>query len=124
MRGFVSQTFPSPPPYSQREARQRSEDDAGDDAGSVRERELHSEQQIVDLAYSELDRQLDQARRSLARTEAQGVSGTHQSRGERDAYAVHYSSLVSSLEGVEDRLVFGRMDMRSSRMSSRASSGE
>ena len=111
MRGFVSQTFPSPPPYSQREARQRSEDDAGDDAGSVRERELHSEQQIVDLAYSELDRQLDQARRSLARTEAQGVSGTHQSRGERDAYAVHYSSLVSSLEGVEDRLVFGRMDM-------------
>ena len=114
MRGFVSQTFPSPPPYSQREARQRSEDDAGDDAGSVRERELHSEQQIVDLAYSELDRQLDQARRSLARTEAQGVSGTHQSRGERDAYAVHYSSLVSSLEGVEDRLVFGRMDMSTS----------
>ena len=56
-------------------------------------------------------RQLAQARRSLARTEAQGVSGTHQSRGERDAYAVHYSSLVSSLEGVEDRLVFGRMDM-------------
>ena len=53
-------------------------------------------------------------RHSLARTEAQGVSGTHQSRGERDAYAVHYSSLVSSLEGVEDRLVFGRMDMSTS----------
>ena len=111
MRGFVSQTIPSPPPQSQREARQRAEDDAGDDAGSARERELRGEQQIVDLAYSELDRQLAQARRSLARIEAQGVSGTHQSRGERDAYAVHYSSLVSSLEGVEDRLVFGRMDM-------------
>ena len=109
MRGFVSQTIPSPPPQSQ--AHQRAEDDAGDDAGSVRERELRGEQQVVDLAYSELDRQLAQARRSLARTEAQGVSGTHQSRGERDAYAVHYSSLVSSLEGVEDRLVFGRMDM-------------
>jgi len=59
-------------------------------------------------------RGLARPRHSLARTEAQGVSGTHQSRGERDAYAVHYSSLVSSLEGVEDRLVFGRMDMSTS----------
>ena len=75
---------------------------------------MRGEQVVVDLAYSELDRQLAQARHSLARTEAQGVSGTHQSRGERDAYAVHYSSLVSSLEGVEDRLVFGRMDMSGS----------
>ena len=75
---------------------------------------MRGEQVVVDLAYSELDRQLAQARHSLARTEAQGVSGTHQSRGERDAYAVHYSSLVSSLEGVEDRLVFGRMDMNGS----------
>ncbi|WP_322783103.1 HelD family protein [Actinomyces bowdenii] len=66
---------------------------------------------MVDLAYSELDRQLAQARRSLAQTEARGVSGTHQSRGERDAYAIHYSSQISSLEGVEDRLVFGRMDL-------------
>lgn len=76
-----------------------------------RERELGAEQQVVDLAYSELDRQLAQARRSLAQTEARGVSGTHQSRGERDAYAIHYSSQISSLEGVEDRLVFGRMDL-------------
>ena len=75
---------------------------------------MRGEQVVVDLAYSELDRQLAQARHLLARTEAQGVSGTHQSRGERDAYAVHYSSLVSSLEGVEDRLVFGRMDMSGS----------
>ena len=100
MRGLVSQTIPSHSPQSQRETRERAQDDAGDDAGRVREREIHGEQEVVDLAYSELDRQLAQARRSLARTEAQGVSGTHQSRGERDAYAVHYSSLVSSLEGV------------------------
>ncbi|WP_425320918.1 HelD family protein [Actinomyces bowdenii] len=76
-----------------------------------RERELGAEQEVVDLAYSELDRQLVQARRSLAQIEARGVSGTHQSRGERDAYAIHYSSQISSLEGVEDRLVFGRMDL-------------
>ena len=110
MRGLVSQTIPSRPPHSQQEAQPRAEEDAG----SVREREMRGEQVVVDLAYNELDRQLAQARHSLARTEAQGVSGTHQSRGERDAYAVHYSSLVSSLEGVEDRLVFGRMDMSTS----------
>ncbi len=76
-----------------------------------RERELGAEQPVVDLAYSELARQLAQARRSRAQTEARGVSGTPQSRGERDAYASHYSSQISSLEGVEDRLVFGRMDL-------------
>mgnify|MGYP000844445708 CR=1 FL=1 len=80
-------------------------------AEAPREREIASEQVIVDLAYSELDRQLAEARRSLAATEARGAAGTHQSRGERDAYAVHYTGLISSLEGVEDRLVFGRMDL-------------
>ncbi|RJF43050.1 DUF2075 domain-containing protein [Actinomyces sp. 2119] len=84
---------------------------SAESAEAARRRELDTEQQVVDLAYAELDRQLDRARRSLAETEAQEVSGTHQSRGERDAYAVHYSGLVSSLEGVESRLVFGRMDM-------------
>ena len=34
----------------------------------------------------------------------------NQSRGERDAYAVHYTNLVTALEGVEDWLVFGRME--------------
>lgn len=80
-------------------------------AGSVREREVAGEQRVVDTAYGELDRQLAAARRSLAATEAKGVTGTHQSRGERDAYAVHYTNQVTTLEGVEDRLVFGRMDM-------------
>ncbi len=42
----------------------------------------------------------------LARTEAQGVSGTHQSAGSR-TYAVHYSSLVSSLEKSGGRRVDG-----------------
>ncbi|MDO4244257.1 MAG: AAA family ATPase [Actinomyces sp.] len=74
---------------------------------------MAAEQEVVDLAYSELDRQLEAARRSLAATEARGASGTHQARGERDAYAAHYASIISSLEGVEERLVFGRMDLAS-----------
>nr|WP_233188333.1 AAA family ATPase [Actinomyces qiguomingii] len=80
-------------------------------AATTRDREIASEQKVVDVAYGELDRQLAAARHSLAATQARGASGTHQSRGERDAYAVHYAELISSLEGVEDRLVFGRMDM-------------
>ena len=90
------------------DAAEQSEESA---VAASREREIASEQRIVELAYSELDRQLADAKRSLATTEAGGVGGTHQSRGERDAYAAHYTSLISSLEGVEDRLVFGRMDL-------------
>ena len=73
--------------------------------------ELSAEQQKVDQAYYELDTQLAQAHCSLARIEAQGADGTHQARTERDAFASHYSQRISSLEGVEDRLVFGRMDL-------------
>lgn len=101
----------TPPAGAPELAQAADRTDGPQDRQQDRQRELDTEQRVVDLAYGELDRQLARARRSLADTEARGVSGTHQSRGERDAYAIHYSSLVSSLEGVEDRLVFGRMDM-------------
>ena len=83
----------------------------GSRAASAREREISAEQEVVDRAYRELDRRLESARASLAATQASPTGGTHQSRGERDAYAAHYAGLVASLEGVEDRLVFGRMDL-------------
>ena len=83
----------------------------GSRAVSAREREISAEQEVVDRAYRELDRRLESARASLAATQASPAGGTHQSRGERDAYAAHYAGLVASLEGVEDRLVFGRMDL-------------
>ena len=83
----------------------------GSRAASAREREISAEQEVVDRAYRELDRRLESARASLAATQASPAGGTHQSRGERDAYAAHYAGLVASLEGVEDRLVFGRMDL-------------
>ena len=93
-------------------AEQRPSDDVQASlASQVLDREIAAEQAVVSRAYHELDSQLAQARRSLARTEAQGASGTHQARSERDAYASHYAQRVAALEGVEDRLVFGRMDM-------------
>lgn len=47
------------------------------DAGSVREREIHDEQVVVDLACSELDRQLARVRHFLVRTEARSASDTY-----------------------------------------------
>lgn len=71
---------------------------------------IADEQVVVDRAYRELDSQIAQARKTLSATEARGASGTHQARGERDAFAAHYANRIATLEGVEHRLVFGRMD--------------
>ena len=98
-------THPKHPPAAEQGA------STGSRAASAREREISAEQEVVDRAYRELDRRLESARASLAATQASPAGGTHQSRGERDAYAAHYAGLVASLEGVEDRLVFGRMDL-------------
>ena len=98
-------THPKHPPAAEQGA------SPGSRAASAREREISAEQEVVDRAYRELDRRLESARASLAATQASPTGGTHQSRGERDAYAAHYAGLVASLEGVEDRLVFGRMDL-------------
>ena len=98
-------THPKHPPAAEQGA------STGSRAASAREREISAEQEVVDRAYRELDRRLESARASLAATQASPTGGTHQSRGERDAYAAHYAGLVASLEGVEDRLVFGRMDL-------------
>ena len=98
-------THPKHPPAAEQGA------STGSRAEAAREREISAEQKVVDRAYRELDRRLKSARASLAATQASSAGGTHQSRGERDAYAAHYAGLVASLEGVEDRLVFGRMDL-------------
>lgn len=98
-------THPKHPPAAEQGA------STGSRAEAAREREISAEQEVVDRAYRELDRRLESARASLAATQASSAGGTHQSRGERDAYAAHYAGLVASLEGVEDRLVFGRMDL-------------
>ena len=63
---------------AEKAAAERSDESA---VAASREREIASEQRIVELAYSELDRQLADAKRSLAATEAGGVGGTHQSAG-------------------------------------------
>ncbi|MFC7405344.1 HelD family protein [Georgenia alba] len=72
------------------------------------------EQQYVGVVYARLDELRDAYRRRLAQVRSTGAVGTHQNRSERDAFAAHYEDTVARLEMVENRLVFGRLDLRAS----------
>ncbi|MGC5616132.1 HelD family protein [Georgenia sp. Z1491] len=74
--------------------------------------ELPREQARVDTVYARLDELRAQYRERLADVRRGGSVGTHQMRSERDAFAAHYSQAVARLDQVEERLVFGRLDLR------------
>ena len=81
---------------------------------SVARNELEHERRYVAGLYQRLDelraekqRQLDQVRRTVS-------SGSHQNRSERDAFATMYEDRLAQLNAVDDRLVFGRLDLDSS----------
>ncbi|MGC5626824.1 HelD family protein [Georgenia sp. Z1344] len=74
--------------------------------------ELPREQARVDTVYARLDELRAQYRARLADVRRGGSVGTHQMRSERDAFAAHYSEAVARLDQVEERLVFGRLDLR------------
>ncbi len=75
--------------------------------------ELEHEREYVAGLYQRLDElraekqgQLDQVRRTVA-------AGSHQNRSERDAFATMYEDRLAQLNAVDDRLVFGRLDLDS-----------
>ncbi len=72
---------------------------------------LDAEQKVVDTLYGRLDDLRDEAEDRLAAIRRQGPSGSPQNRSERDAFATLYEDRISQLDGVEDRLCFGRLDM-------------
>lgn len=74
--------------------------------------ELAQEQGQVDVAYGRLDQVRDAYRTRLDAVRRAGATGSPQNRSERDAFAAHYESTVARLEHVENRLVFGRLDLR------------
>lgn len=74
--------------------------------------ELLGEQEVVDGLYRRLDELRAQSRRRLAAVRRAGPSGSPQNRSERDAFATLYEDRVAQLESVEDRLAFGRLDLR------------
>lgn len=70
-----------------------------------------AEQRVVDALYGRLDEQRAATRARLAQVRRAGPSGSPQNRSERDAFATLYEDRLAQLEAVEDRLVFGRLDL-------------
>mgnify|MGYP001499284954 CR=1 FL=1 len=73
--------------------------------------EIALEQRQVDVVYGRLDELRAQARARLAAVRREGPTGSPQNRSERDAFATLYEDRVAQLEAVEERLVFGRLDL-------------
>ncbi|MCV2393440.1 AAA family ATPase [Actinotalea sp. M2MS4P-6] len=73
--------------------------------------EVDAEQQAVDVRYARLDALRDQTAARLAEVRRSGPSGSPQNRSERDAFATLYEDRLAQLDGVEQRLTFGRLDL-------------
>lgn len=74
--------------------------------------QLRHEQTVVDGVYARLDDLRENARAHLERVRGDGSSGTHQARSERDSFATLYSERLATYDAVEQKLVFGRIDLR------------
>ncbi len=75
--------------------------------------ELALEQAHVSLLYQRLDAMRERTAQALGRAIATGGSGTPAARAERDAFVALYNQRATQLAGVEERLCFGRLDLRS-----------
>ena len=72
---------------------------------------IETEQGVVDVLYARLDTLRDEAGERLGDIRREGPSGSPQNRSERDAFATLYEDRIAQLDAVEDRLVFGRLDL-------------
>ncbi|WP_115727088.1 HelD family protein [Actinomyces culturomici] len=73
--------------------------------------EVLPEQDFVDAAYSRLDALRASYRESQRKAHATHGVGNAQAWTERDALSSHLGDMAARLEGVEERLVFGRLDL-------------
>lgn len=80
-------------------------------AGGAMEQQLVLEQSYVSRLYDRLDALRSEKQRELAQVRSTDRGTGHQSRSERDAFASHYQDRLSQLDAVDQRLVFGRLDM-------------
>ena len=79
------------------------------------EREVALEQTHVSRLYVQLDDLLERAKAALDRTARSGTVGTPGALTERDAFMRLYGQRVRSLQNVEQRLCFGRLDLATGR---------
>ena len=75
------------------------------------EQDLLDESAYVGKLYERLDELRAEKIEQLSRTRATGAVGSFQNQSERDSFATLYEDRIAQLEAVEDRLVFGRLDM-------------
>ncbi|GAA3700083.1 AAA family ATPase [Zhihengliuella alba] len=73
--------------------------------------DLDRERQHVANLYQRLDELRAEKTEQLARIRRQGAVGSLQNQSERDSYATLYEDRLAQLNAVEERLVFGRLDM-------------
>lgn len=73
--------------------------------------ELENERQYVAGLYHRLDELREEKREQLAQVRRSHSAGSHQNRSERDAFATMYEDRLAQLMAVDDRLVFGRLDL-------------
>lgn len=87
-------------------------DPTAQDATRDQQLQLDREQEHVTAVYSRVDELREHTRNRLAEVRRGGAVGTHQNRSERDAFATLYEDRLAQLNSVEDRLLFGRLDLR------------
>ncbi|WP_431712143.1 HelD family protein [Glutamicibacter uratoxydans] len=63
------------------------------------------------MLYQRLDELRAEKIEQLSRTRATGAVGSFQNQSERDSFATLYEDRIAQLEAVEERLVFGRLDL-------------
>ncbi|TLM85002.1 AAA family ATPase [Pseudarthrobacter sp. NamE2] len=75
--------------------------------------DLAHEREYVAGLYARLEELREEKRRQLAQVRRAGAVGTMQNVSERDAFAALYEDRLAQLDAVDDRLVFGRLDLDS-----------
>jgi len=78
----------------------------------VLDAERKAEQQHLDTLYARLDELRTRSEEALARVRRAPTTGTPAARTERDAFVALHAARVRRLRGVEERLCFGRLDLR------------
>ena len=72
--------------------------------------QIRHEQKKVDEVYARLDKMMTETRSRLDAVRRRGGKGSPTEQAERDSFNAMYEDRLAQLRGVQDRLVFGRID--------------
>ncbi len=81
------------------------------ETASARQSELALERERVAARYARLDALREEKEEQLRRVRRSGLQGSLQNHSERDAFASLYEDRLAQLQAVDERLVFGRLDL-------------